>query len=455
MKVTFLYFIWILSIELLTAKEIFTQDKILDYMEISNPFVYTAIGNENIFKHRELYHLGSFDTEVSLKYDEKEYPVSDGKLLDIGVNKVLENGTLLSVSYRKAQGIQEYNNIKTNNEGEILAGINLPLVSLMSGMNSRKLDLNIASVNKIKLAYESKNNLRLLYHKILSQYIAVLYFNSIVKLQDKLLNKAKKRKDLIKKRVESGFLAQIALLEAKQQIINREQTLRSSENSFAVAKESFVLYLNISKEKFLNQYTLLDINEISYLQKDVNAYIEIALENRKDIKIYDLEIQKVHLRQKQTNQLQYPNIDLSFYGIRDFKGENGYKAALSIKFPLERRKYEGQKLENRFSKKNIKMQQKKEIISVKTNLKNIFNSLRVLEVNIENSLIEIELVKKLEESENKKYLLGSSNLFMVNQREIYTLDIQKKRLDYNYRYLSLILDANSEAGIGGLVVSQY
>ena len=37
------------------------------------------------------------------------------------------------------------------------------------------------------------------------------------------------------------------------------------------------------------------------------------------------------------------------------------------------------------------------------------------------------LAEKLEQAENKKYILGMSNLFIVNQREIYTLEVKKKQ----------------------------
>lgn len=431
----------------LNAKELFTKEMIPLYLSESNPFIYAAIGEENIYKERETYYLGDLDTKLSLNYDNKDYPISNGEYLNVGVNKVLENGTQLIASYRKAEGTQEYNNIKTSDDGEVLAGVRIPLLEVINGMNKIKLDINSAALDRKKYGFKSQNNLRNLYYKIIRQYMEVVYNKSIVQLQNELLQKAQKRESIIKKRVKVGSLAQITLLEAEQQIINREQNFVTSKNKLENSLEIFIRYLNLSQGEFKEHYKLGDILNIEYADIDLEAYIDLAISKRADLKMYDFEIKKIDLQKQQTELLKYPKLDIGLYGVHDFKDENGYKVTVNMNFPLERRKFDGEYAQNKNSRRYIQMNKEKEILNIKTSLTNIVNTLHALKSNIESSKEEINLVEKLETSENRKYFLGLSNLFMVNQREIYTLEIKKKALKYNFEYLILEQEANKEVGL--------
>jgi len=48
---------------------------------------------------------------------------------------------------------------------------------------------------------------------------------------------------------------------------------------------------------------------------------------------------------------------------------------------------------------------------------------------------EIILAEELEKAEIKKFEVGYGNLFLINQREIYTLKTIKKNLKYKLEYL--------------------
>jgi len=104
-------------------------------------------------------------------------------------------------------------------------------------------------------------------------------------------------------------------------------------------------------------------------------------------------------------------------------------------YSVEKRKYLGKSIEIR--KKDILLDKKQEkiLIELKTDLKNIIETLTILKENIKNAQQEILLLKKLEEVERKKLKLGSGNLYFINQREIYTLKTVKKNLKYKLDYL--------------------
>ena len=429
------------------AKELFKVEMIEEYFTESNPFVYSAIAKEQRYKNKDMYYSGDLDNKLFLKYDKKDYPTSEGDFLDFGVEQPLENGIEMTLAYRKADGTQETNNIKTGDEGEVRAGVKVPVFSVLKGMNPRKLNIDTARLERKNLGFESKNNLRILYFKTLSEYAKVLYYKAVIKLQDELAYKAKKRRDIVKRKVLAGSVAQLALLEVEQQIINRQQSLISSKNDFSYALENFLKYLNISRQTFDEKYSLDDLQNIEHEGVKLENYVARAIQNRPDLKKYDIEIQKIQLEQKQTSLLNYPKMDLSLYGVHDFEYENGFKVALDIGFPIQRSKYDAKVLENKNSILAMQVDRDKEILTIRTNLLNIVNSLDTLERNLRSSEQEIQLLEKLEQAENKKYVLGMSNLFILNQREIYTLDVKKKALKYNFEYLLLKQKAEIEAGL--------
>ncbi len=422
----------------------FTKEMILPYLVKENPFVYETSAKESVYKEKETYYLGNFDTKASAKYDKKKYPTSEGEFLDLSIKKPIENGIEFIAGYREATGIQEYNNIKTGDEGEVRAGVKVPVYGVLNDMSTRKLQLNLASLDTAKLSFESQDNLRLLHFEVLSGYYKVLYFQAIFKLEEELLSAAQQREGIIKKRVASGTLPDVSLLEASQQIINTTQRRMSAQNDFSNALKSFLQYLNISQEMFESLYTLGDMPEIQNDNLDILSAFERALNNRPDLRVYDYEIKKMAKHEQHSTLLKYPDMNVALYGVHDFEYESGFKISLDMKFPIQRRKYEGKSSEIKMSVLQIENSKNKKILTIKTNLTNSINTLKTITANIQSADMEVLMVEQLQEVENKKYKLGQSNLFMLNQREMYTLETKKKRLKYILDHFLTTQEINKE-----------
>jgi len=428
------------------AKELFNQDDIIQYLGEENPFVYDTLGQKYVYEAKETYALGAFDTKISTKYDTKKYPVSEGDFFDTAIEKPMKNGLDLVARYRKAEGVQEYNNIKTGKQGEFQLGVKVPLREFIKGINSRKLNLQTASLDRIKFNFEAKNNLRFLYRDILSSYYKLLYYKALWELEKRLLSKGQDREYFIQRSVKEGALAEVSILEMEQQLINRQQRLLSATNDYENALENFLKYLSFSKELFTAQYQLMNILELPYAHTTIAYAIDYALMNRPDLQVLEYEKDRLALEMKQAQLLKYPKVDVGLYGVHDIQYDSGFKVALDMDFPIEQRRYKGKYRELQKKIDNIENKKEKSIIKLKTNLKNIINSLQIVQKNMENSKNEVSLVNQLEEAENKKYKLGKSNLFMVNQREVTTLEVKKKLLKYHLHALILAQEARNEMG---------
>ena len=419
------------------AKEIFTEQLIKQYLNEQNPYIYTLIGKKYIYQGKLKYYEGFFDTKLKGKYEKKEYPVSEGLFYSVFIDKPTYSGIDFSFGYRKAKGVQEYNNIKTGKDGELLIGLKIPILNIKQNIDKRRLNLFLTDFDLKKIDLEFQNKFRKLYLKIITSYYKTLYYKKVLDIEKDLLQKAEKRKEFIVKKIKEGLLPTVYQIEAEQHIINRQQRVLKAKNDFIVQLNKFLKYLNIDSKTFLKSYDLPDLPEPKDLQITLDEAVKLALQNRPDLKEIKVEKKRLQNEKKFYTLLKYPKINLSLYGVHDFNYDSGYKVSLDAVYSVERRKYLGKSIEIR--KKGILLDKKQEkiLIELKTDLKNIIETLNILKENIKNAQQEISLLKKLEEVERKKLRLGSGTLYFINKREIDTLKAKKRNFKYQLEYITL------------------
>lgn len=428
------------------AKEIFTVEHMKEYLTEENPYIYTAVGQQYIDAARIQLAEGGFDTKLSMEYDKKDYPLSTGEFSDISFSKPTENGTEFIVGYRRAEGIQEYNNIKTGNEGELRMGVKVPVFSLLNDMNERKYHLDAAKINAAGSTFESQNNLRHIYAHIVTSYYQLLYYSEVLKLEQRLLHKATKRDSFIQKRVSTGDLSDVALLESKQQIINREQRVLRTKNTYSQAFQIFLKYINISQKEFDRKYLLPSLKMLKKEKIVFQNVISKALKNRPDLKALESKRTKLELDTAYNSLSEYPKLNLFAYGVHDLQYGDGIKVGLQFDIPLERSSYKGKMVEIQKGMTQLEEEKNRLLLELKTNLSNLIYSLDIINQNIDLGRKETKIVESLEEVENKKYEVGSSDLFQINQREIGTLEVKRKQLEYYLNALMIQQEIQKEMG---------
>lgn len=430
-----------------SAKETLDADVIGAYLVESNPYVYTAIAQRYIAQARAETTQGAFDTHIGLKYDKKQYPVSDGEFTDVFVEKPTESGVGLLLGYRKAEGTQEYNNIKTGDEGEFRLGVKVPVIAVIQGMNERKYRLRSATIDAAQSDFTAKDNLRLLRFEIFSGYYGLLYRKEVMDLESGLLDRARQRESYIEDKVRVGELPEIGLLEVRQQILNREQRLREAKNAYEVSHNGLLRYLGLTREVFDDQYVLPSLPDDTGKLLSEDSVLRYALENRPDLKALEYETDRYELRDDFIAVEKYPRLNVSLYGVHDLQYDNGFKVALDMDFPIERRQYHGKKREIEEGRRAIEESLRRKRIDIETDLSNRLTSLRSLQDNIAMVEQEIAIARRLEAAERKRFRLGASDLMLVNQRELYTLEARLRRLSYALRLQLAVLEVEREAGM--------
>ena len=387
------------------GKEIFTLKHIERHLTEKNPYIYSAIGQQYIDTARIQTAQGDLDTRLYGAYDKKDYPVSTGEFSDIFLSKPTELGTEFIAGYRKAEGIQEYNNIKTGGDGEFRIGVKVPVFSLINEMNERKYKIDSAKIHATKSTFKAQNNLRNLYTQIMLSYYELLYYHELVKLEKRLYAKAKKRNGFITQKVNSGDMAPIELLESDQQIISREQRVLGTKRSYTQALQTFLKYMNISQKEFDQKYVLPTLKMLKKEKIILENVMNKALESRQDLKMLEYQREKLNLDTVYNSLDKYPKLNLFAYGVHDMEYGEGMKVGLQFEIPLERRKYEGKKLEIKKGITQLEEEKNRLILELKTNLNHLTYSMNIINQNIDlgkrETKIEVKIFDSMNLQENK------------------------------------------------------
>lgn len=421
----------------LSATQEFTVESMKHHLSKENPYIYAALGKKYVTQERLNYVKGVYDTKIVAKYDEKEYPYSNGTYYGASLEKPTEIGIDLSAGYRYAYGTQEYNNIKTGENGEFIVAAHIPLVSLLNQIDARRLTLGLTQMNLKKTDFEFKEAMRNFYFTLMSEYYTLLHNKELAQIAQDVLNKVQKREKFLVTNVAKGNLAEIVLLEARQQVIHAQQNQISAQRAYENKFVEFLKHLNLPKEEFDARYHLPLLPDIEQQSFNLEDSLGVAIKNRPDFKMLNTEIEKLLLENKNNERMKYPEIDIGLYGVYDvdnIEDRSGFKLSLNMSFPIEQSQYNGKSAEIKESMKIINNDKEIRLLELKSDLQNIINSLHTVVINIQNAKEESSLLKRLESAERRKYELGSSTLFLLNQRETLSMQVDKKVLQYKLEY---------------------
>lgn len=429
------------------AKTPFTASMIDVYLTNKNPFVSAARAPAEVALAKAQATEGIFDTTLGFKYDDKRYPSSDGKLTDLTIEKELQSGLTLLAGYRKAEGVQEYNNIKTGDEGEARVGVKLPVVALFSDTNKHLYRYRSATLNAVRERYSAQERIRLLRYDATSAYYTLLYRYEAHRLEQALLEKARNRSTFIAKKVAVGEFAPIERLELKRQILQREQRLHKARTAYETALRTFTAYLDMEPTIFSAQFSLPALQPVTFETDRVEQLFIDATQRRPDLKRLEAEDSMLTLEQQYSTIDRYPKMDIALTGVHDFEYDNGFKLSVNMRFPIERRRYSGTQKAIQSGKTAIAMTKRSRELTLSVSLKNLLDTQKMLLKNIESAGEEVMLCTQLEQAERKRFNVGEGSQLLVNQREHDTLEAKLRKLDNLLQLNITVLKLRNESGI--------
>ncbi|KTC67947.1 outer membrane component of multidrug efflux pump [Legionella birminghamensis] len=346
----------------------------------------------------------------------------------------LYNGLKLFAGYRNGQGDWPiyYQNFLTNSGGEYRAGLSLPLLrdrlidkertGLLSSAQLMLMKAQDAEAIKIKI-----------YQDGIKAYWQWVEAGLQIKTFKQLLLLAKKRQDAIEKQASLGDLPELAISENLQQIIQRQQLLNQGQMIFEQASVNLSLYFRDPQGNPLvpGEQSLPALSSTS---KTITG-IRTSLREHPGIKKLNHYANMMRLKREQARNELLPQLDATAYTFKQ-NGSGGYPllipqaamVGLSFKFPLLQREARGNLIQAESELRQIQTEKRFFYEQLNNEFANMLIGINRSRQQVILLKKELRLAQKVQEGETKKFYGGDSTLFLVNQREQMTTQIQLNTL---------------------------
>lgn len=428
-----------LSLLLLLASALQAQS-ILDFEAIEahltpqNPYVQSALLPKSVAQGRSLAADAPFDPTAGAQFERKRYPLGDADFYDLTLTQELPYGLSLFAGHRKAEGVSEYHNIKTGNEGEWRIGAKADLFALAHGTSAPYLAREEARIAWRQSTLDALEALRLLGQKIMQNYLQAYYADEAQKLEQALLERIAQRHRWIEARIGEGQLEAIALEENRVLLMRQERRLRTAQTRAQTLRRTLAAYLQLDLEDFDARYRL-ELPVLSNTPLEPQQLLEHALLHRNDLRTLALKREGIALQTAYLQTQAYPKTALSLQGVHDQAyDEGGFKLSLGAEFPLPQSRYRGEKLRLHAESSQLDAAERRTLLELRTTFENGVRHLQTQAYNIENLQQEEALHVKLLDAEQTRFTLAQSDLFRLNAREEQWLSARLRTLEAEAEY---------------------
>jgi outer membrane protein TolC len=346
----------------------------------------------------------------------------------------LYNGVKLFAGYRNGDGNWPiyYQNYLTNSGGEYRAGLSFPLLrdrlidkertGLLSSTQLMLMKKQEAEAVKIKI-----------YQEAIKAYWQWVEAGLQLNIFKQLLHLAQKRQHAIEQQANQGDLPRLAISENLQQIIQREQLLNQGQMIFEQAGVNLSLYFRDPKGKPL----VPGKRSLPVLTSTSNTIVGTLASPREHpgIKKLNNYANMMKLKRNQARNELLPQLDATAYTFKQ-NGTGGYplmipQAAMvgvSFKFPLLQRQAKGNLIQAESELRQVRVEKRFLYEQLNNEFANMLIGINRSKKQVSLLKKELSLAQKVQQGETKKFYQGDSTLFLVNQREQMTTQVQLNTL---------------------------
>jgi outer membrane protein TolC len=339
-------------------------------------------------------------------------------------------------------------------------GIQIPLAKNLV-MDKRRAALQQAKIMQKMALQDQRNELNNLLLDAMESYIAWVRSYQVLQIVQANYQNASKRLELVRKSVEFGDRPAVDTLEALTQKQTFENMLTAKALEFANARLSLSAYLwkaDNSPVDLADDVIPAANEEIRLLTNtDLNlqSLIEKAMQNHPEINNYRNKLEVLGIEKKLKFQSLLPKIDLSYnhlskggpslYGASFL--ENNYKYGIKFELPLRlsegRGAYQAAKLKLESEQLNLNQKQ----VQVEIKVRNYFNQFEAFQKQIRTQESAFLNYQSLVKAEELRFENGESSLFLINSREMKSLEAAEKLADLKAYLQKTTFALQASAGI--------
>ncbi len=269
------------------------------------------------------------------------------------------------------------------------------------------------------------------------RYWDLVFAREDLRVKQKSLELSRDLLKITKAKVEAGDLAQIDILQSETNVSLREEAIIVAENAVRDAEDRLKNLIKPLDEKLLWKTELLPtepMGTLESLSKFASAYglqqaIKTAISRRPELLQQRTSINSTHLAMVKAQNQLWPKLDvtgsLRFNGLGQNFNESSEEVAqwhffdwslgLAFEYPLGNRaarsSYRRSRLSHAQAKLSLKRAERNIIISVRQAHRQIASTLK----RIRASQKSVSLARRQLDAERKKFDVGLSTLFRVNE----------------------------------------
>lgn len=434
----------------LYAQNLLDLNAIGTHLTPENPYIQSALLPQNIAQSHYLEADAPFDPRVGAQYERKRYPLGDADFYDLTLTQSLPYGVELFAGHRKAEGVAEYHNIKTGDEGEWRIGAKVDLFSLLHTTGNAYITRETSALSWQQSKLGALDELRTLGLSIMRSYFEAQYSAEALNIEREMLERVKSRQQWIEKQVQAGQIEAIALEENRAILLQQERRTRDAANRALGTRRTLGAYLGLELEAFDARYALALPTPPPTPALVAQSLFEHALAHRPDLRRFDLTRTRLALQKAYVAAEAYPKTAVALQGVHDERyDDSGFKLTLGAEFPLPQSRYKAQKMRLDSESTYVDALQERTLLELRTQIENGVRSVETMARNLEDLIQETALHVRLLEAEEMRFALGQSDLFRLNTRQNVWLSLRLRTLEatlaYRNSYEALLFQSAQES----------
>ncbi|MGQ3890455.1 TolC family protein [Legionella sp. CNM-4043-24] len=380
--------------------------------------------------------LGQFDPY--LKADTRSQP-EGGYINNYANNEfsipTLANGIRLFAGYRIGRGDYPvyYQNYLTNSGGEYRAGVAMPL--LRDFFIDKQRTALLSQAETIAMSVHDVAATRLsVYHETIKAYWQWVGAGLQLQTFRHLLHLAQKRQDAVVRLAAAGDLPALAVAENQQIIMQRQQLVNQGTMLYEQSAVALSLYYRDEKgQPLLPSVRQLPSAALAEKPHPMGnpGQTQRELIRHPAIQKLDRYYQIIRLKRNLAKNELLPNLDAVAYTSKQYGTGADPKllpqAALvgvHFKFPVFRREAKGKIISTTSELRQIETERQLLYEQLNNQFSNLLIALGRYRQQWKLLSQELKLAQQVEAGEAKKFHEGDSTLFLVNQREQSTAQVQ-------------------------------
>ncbi len=414
-------------------------------------------------------NYGNSNTQYSLYADEginKDNTVN----YDVHLDKNLEYGLALEsgITYAESR-LNEIGTHAESNTSKIYFSITRPLLKssdkdiITSDKKLAQYDVDISNYNYKRQVNQSIYNSATAYWSYVLAY-KKYYLDIKSEKRAKLLLEETKELISVDTKPKSDELQPLASYNSK--ILNALTTKQNLKNSkYTLGTNLGITLIDVNYIKKPTDTFPIPSDDVLIKLKDKKRFYNMGLQNRMDLKVYELNLKKMQLNKKVAKDQMQGDLDLKFSvdytGVANDEGvnnsisnlydndrsENSGSVSLTYTFPIENSSARGTYIayNSQLAQNRIKLEEFKRIINI--DIDKAIENIKIIVLSYNQIKESVKHYEKAVENEKLKYSLGMSTMLNVIQTTDSLYDEQIRELEALQTYAVQIAQLYFDIGI--------